>query len=162
MTKSVLVQGNLMSTSSYQTALYNLNWICVIITKLKSSKMWLSQYTDNFLFLAKKKLDLQTYTFGFWFCVLVWYTFYHSPNPPQTQQHRFHFIFPKLCCFQFFPDAHLDISLAAVLPEVPAWSKWTETESVTPPFVIRPTDFDGPFLLCQTHAKSCNKPLKNT
>lgn len=84
MTKSALVQGNLMSTSSYQTALYNLNWICVIITKLKSSEMWLSRYTDNFLFLAKKKkLDLQTYTFGFWFCVLVWYTFYHSPNPPK-------------------------------------------------------------------------------
>lgn len=57
-----------MSTSSYQTALYNLNWICVIITKLKSSKMWLSQYTDNFLFLAKKKI--RPTNVHIWFLVL--------------------------------------------------------------------------------------------
>lgn len=65
----------------------------------------------------RQKLDLQTSEFGFVFCFST--VTITVPTPPNTTT-QLPFYLPEALLFPILPDAHLDISLSAVLPEVPA------------------------------------------
>lgn len=93
-------------------------------------------------------------------------SFYHTSCGPNTTTQLLFYApntwLPPSIVFKTIPNARLDSSLSVVLPEVPAWTKLTKTESITSQSTIRPTGFDSPILLCQKHAKAFCNPLKNT